>query len=155
VAVGLFRDRVAADNHLFTGGKSAIDLIGVRDSTLFLFELKKEGNAKAGILSELLFYASVIRDALGMAPRFGWEDRPSPQNCVIGPADLRACDRIEAVMLAPRFHPIVTPTTINFLNKAVAARWVDHPIRFSAVEFKIDAEDFKFGGARRPSKLQG
>ena len=53
--VGLFHDSVADGNYVFTGGKSAIDLIAVDGDTLLLFELKNGKNAKAG---------SAVRDVL-------------------------------------------------------------------------------------------
>lgn len=62
--VGLFHDSVRNENHVFTGSKSAIDLIAVDDDTLLLFELKNGKNAKGGALSETFFYACVMRDAL-------------------------------------------------------------------------------------------
>jgi hypothetical protein len=46
--VGLFDDCVADGRQIFTGGKSGIDLIGIRNGTLVLFELKKSDNRKAG-----------------------------------------------------------------------------------------------------------
>jgi hypothetical protein len=149
--VGLFREHVAEGNHLFTGGKSAIDLIGVRGKTLFIFELKRAGNTKAGIISELLFYSSVMRDALGKPPLFGFETPTSPRHCVVSSKDIQQCDRIEAIMLAPEFHPIVTPTVIEMLNRSMAERWIDRPVRISRVKFNIAADDFEFDAADRTS----
>lgn len=144
--VGLFRKRVAGDSHVFTGGKSAVDLIGLRGSTLMLFELKKEGNAKAGILSELLFYTSVLRDALGAAPRWTFESRRPAAGCAITVGDILACDRLEAVLLAPQHHPVVTGRVVDTLNAATALRWVDRPARFSKATFAIQDDDFQFAG---------
>src|ERR1035441_776360 len=44
--VGLFDGKVAEGHEIFTRGKSAIDLIGIRNDTLILFELKKARNRK-------------------------------------------------------------------------------------------------------------
>jgi hypothetical protein len=83
--VGLFNGRVADEHQIFTGGKSAIDVIGIRSDTLVLFELKKAGNRKAGAVSELLFYASVMRDAIGDTPIFRFESNSAMKNCAIAP----------------------------------------------------------------------
>lgn len=48
---------------IFTGGKSAIDLWAVGNGRAAIFELKKpSGNKKVGIVSELIFYANIVRD---------------------------------------------------------------------------------------------
>ena len=86
--VGLFDGRVTKGGHIFTGGKSAIDLIGIRGDTLVLFELKKAGNRKAGAVSELLFYANVMRDAIGDARVFEFESTCAKKNCAIAPEDI-------------------------------------------------------------------
>ena len=44
--VGLFKGRVARGNEIFTGGKSAIDLLGISNDRLVLFELKTHLNWK-------------------------------------------------------------------------------------------------------------
>lgn len=60
--VGLFLGDVATDNtRIFTGGKSAIDLWGMANNALHIFELKAN-NAKVGILTELFFYAAYTYD---------------------------------------------------------------------------------------------
>ena len=69
----------AEGKQIFTGGKSAIDLIGIRDDTLVLFELKKSGNRKVGAVSELLFYASVMRDAIGDPPIFKFKSNKASE----------------------------------------------------------------------------
>jgi hypothetical protein len=141
--VGLFEGTVSQKTHVFTGGKSAIDLLGISGDTLFIFELKKGGNRKAGIISELIFYASVMRDALGDAPRFLFEYRPPAPGCAITAADIRRCSRIEAVLLAPSFHPIVSRNLLAYLNVALAERWPKVPVQFSMARLSsATADDF-------------
>ena len=49
---------------IFTGGKSAIDLWAMGNGRAAIFELKRpSGNKKVGIVSELIFYANIVRDA--------------------------------------------------------------------------------------------
>lgn len=65
--VGIFVDKKAKKNRIFSGGSSAIDLWGIdsKDNAFCIFELKKQkGNDKVGIISELYFYANIILDLL-------------------------------------------------------------------------------------------
>lgn len=57
--VGVFN----GDGAVFPGRKSAIDLWAINNGQAAIFELKKpSGNKKVGIISELLFYANIVRD---------------------------------------------------------------------------------------------
>jgi hypothetical protein len=130
--VGVFEGQVARGNEVFNGGKSAIDLIGIDDERrLWLFELKVGGNLGLGVISELLFYASVLRDA-----RFGHFDfapQPLGGRAVIGAQDVMACDRIEACFLAPAFHPLFDQGRIvELLNNASDRGQI--PVRFRMVK---------------------
>lgn len=129
--VGLFDECVADGRQIFTGGKSGIDLIGIRGDSLVLFELKRVDNRKAGGVSELLFYASIMRDAIGHAPIFEFESKSKRRNCSISPEDVVRCSKICAVLLAPRFHPLISePGILEELNAATEGLYVDKPIHF-------------------------
>jgi Holliday junction resolvase-like predicted endonuclease len=147
--VGLFDGRVSHSSRIFSGGKSAIDLIGIRGKTLVLIELKKEGNNKVGAISELLFYSSVMRDLL--RGKFRFEDRSSDEDCPLTRDDIANCSEIAAVLLAPSIHPLLSdPKIAAKLNLAAAHRWSDLPIRFEVVEIvspKVVGEDFVFSHA--------
>lgn len=154
--MGLFRDRVAeGENRIFTGNKSAVDLIGIRNTELVLVELKKRGNCKVGAISELLFYSSLMRDALKKLFRF--EDRPPRRNCEVTRTDIMGCTSISAVLLAPDFHPLIrNPEIIARLNAALASPdWSKMPIQLDVV--RIDSipdnpgEDFSFSWLSRAS----
>lgn len=121
--VGLFKGEVSGANQLFTAKKSAIDLIGISSDTFWIFELKMGKNAKTGILSELLFYANVMRDSIsvpGFPPApFGYQQQIS--SGTIWPEHVTKCKRIKAVLLAEEFHPLVRDNSItDTLN---AGRW--------------------------------
>ena len=61
--VGLFAgENITKPASIFTGGKSAIDIFGIKDNKLFIFELKKAGVKSVGILSELFFYSCFFHD---------------------------------------------------------------------------------------------
>lgn len=135
--VGLFDGCVGDGNKIFTGGKSGIDLIGIRGDTLVLFELKKVGNEKAGAISELFFYASVMRDSIGHNPIFEFQSMSARSNCPISPDDVVRCSKICAVLLAPRVHPLISkPGILERLNSATAGLYVEKPIHFETVTFR-------------------
>jgi hypothetical protein len=145
--VGLFGEQVAHRNRIFTGGKSAIDLIGIRNDELVLVELKKDGNRKVGAISELFFYSSLMRDALGGV--FKFEERPSKRNCAVSTGDIKRCSSICAVLLAPAMHPLIeNPKIISELNSAMASHWPKFPIKFDMVHIrgnpKNKGDDFIF-----------
>ncbi|HEY3706281.1 MAG TPA: hypothetical protein VGL22_14555 [Terracidiphilus sp.] len=148
--VGLFDGWVADGRQIFTGGKSGIDLIGIRNGTLVLFELKKSDNRKAGAISELLFYASVMRDAIGPSAIFEFESKEARKNCAIGPEDIIRCSNIHAVLLAPNFHPLISePRIFQELNKAAMKRFgSDRQICFQTATISSYPQDgygdFKF-----------
>ena len=145
--VGLFDGLIAKGSEIFTGRKSAIDLIGTRGKTLVLFELKKAGNRQAGAVSELLFYANVMRDAIGNDPRFEYAPKGARKGCAISPEDVNGCSAICGVLLgSPRnldtgaktgtgFHPLIAePSMFQALNAATKRLYVDRPIHFEMAE---------------------
>jgi hypothetical protein len=106
--VGVFRDgRVSTASRFFSGG--FVDLWGLSErDRLVLFELKNEDNVSLGALSELLFYAMLLRDA----------QRPDEGEPLVRFSDdARSADAafrkipgtrgVDAYLLAPRFHPLV------------------------------------------------
>lgn len=127
--VGLFRSRghgqPARADLAFTGGKSAIDLWGIsRDgATLFLFELKRPGAArKVGIISELFFYANLMRDV------------QNGRIALPGNEQLAGTKRIMAVALTHNLHPLLADRKlIRLMNRAPG-------IRYAAVNYQADFE---------------
>jgi hypothetical protein len=151
--VGLFDGEVAKGHEIFTRGKSAIDLIGIRGDTLVLFELKKSGNEKVGAVSELLFYASVMRDAIGASAIFEFKSSKASKNCAIGPEDILRCSRISAVSLAPDFHPLILePQMFEVLNTAMKRLYSNRPISFETETItgypQDEYGDFKFSNGQ-------
>lgn len=59
--VGLFNKEIHKSNKIFTGGSSAIDMLGYKnDNIIHLIELKTGDNDDLGIISEFLFYLFII-----------------------------------------------------------------------------------------------
>lgn len=131
--VGLYEGAVARDHAVFTGGKSAIDIVGTSESGFWLFELKAGDNAPIGGLTELLFYTSLVRDAAGVTPRFQFAGGASCTT--ISGADVRNAAAINAVLLVEASHPLLDhPELPALLNAAAAATWNQEtgavPVRF-------------------------
>lgn len=121
--VGLFRNSVSNANEVFPGKKGAIDIWGVDkgSTTLFLFELKKEGNKPLGIMSELFFYSFVLADA--QARRFKFE-KPNPE--------IEQTGKIAAYILAPEWHPLIDEEMLKLVNEACSR--VGAKIGFGAIK---------------------
>jgi hypothetical protein len=107
--VGVFHGSVAKKNAIFTHGKSAVDIWGVAEgNTLIIFELKALGNRKIGAISELFFYAMVIRDE-----QKGLFIRTHQHG-----AEIKATSLIKAMLLAEDIHPLIkNPKVFELLNQ--------------------------------------
>lgn len=110
--VGLFEGKVSGNggSRVFTGGKSAIDLLGVDDqrNRLWIFELKAGGNQPMGIVSELLFYVHFMLDLL--CGRFEFDNEEAPRiKGRLHHQDLKSSGITELIgcFLAPGFHPLL------------------------------------------------
>lgn len=117
--VGIFYGEPPSDaNALFPGKKACVDLVadGNDKKSFWIFELKKKGNIPLGILSELLFYAAIVRDMV--AGRIKTQ-RPSDNDCYDS-TNLDGKEIINACFLAPDFHPLLIEPIIDNLNNAFA-----------------------------------
>ena len=117
--VGVFEVEVKRGKDVFTSQASAIDLWGVNSSgdELSLFELKKPGNAKVGAISEVFFYAMVMKDVISGRFAFGGERcvgvDPWPPDHISG-----RIRRIKAYLLVDQLHCLVGDEVFNMLNRA-------------------------------------
>lgn len=123
--VGLFCDEVPKKaSALFPGGKGAIDLVclDTQTNTLWLFELKAKRNIPIGVLTELIFYTSVIRDTQGNGPFSFAKDNGS--GSIVRSGDLIALKNIQAIMLGHALHPLIGDAgIIQMLNSAADRTW--------------------------------
>jgi hypothetical protein len=133
--VGLFSEkRPSRVSQIFPGGKGAIDLVCLDADTIWLFELKAGGNIPVGTVTELIFYTSLIRDALHGGPFTFAHVLPDAR---IQPEALSKVTRIEGVMLGHDLHPLLDSGLISILNEAVEKRWNAEPSR-AHVRFRAD-----------------
>lgn len=117
--VGVFEGKVAkGKNAIFTGGASAIDLWGVKDEKLCIFELKRPGNEKVGAISELFFYVMVMRDIVRGLFAFEGENKkkiaPWPPKHI-----RRGIETIEAIFLMEEMHPLITSGVLELMNSSL------------------------------------
>lgn len=114
--VGLFKNTLAEGNKLFPGSKSAIDLVGRKeDGSIVLFELKrktKQENMKVGALSEMLFYAMMLRDVA--LRRFAVP--PGPATTRVHATHVLGAPSITGVLLTDARHPLLSDDLFQFVN---------------------------------------
>lgn len=121
--VGLFDGEVKKKQEIFPRGHSAIDLWGVRDDELFLFELKAEGNSRIGILSELFFYSYVMSGV--QKGCYALQD----QNAAIS-----ATKAVRTYILAPQWHPLIDVGLLELANEGFRRAGTD--IRFGIIQIE-------------------
>ncbi len=101
----------------FTGRASAIDLWGINDNAISIFELKYQ-NKMVGIISELFLYTNIIHDMIS-----GMICPPDPSIC-IRPSErelythLSKFTQIKAYMLSEEefYHPLLSDKVLTLLN---------------------------------------
>ena len=128
--VGLFEGHVKKQNEIFPRGHSAIDLWGLRDNELFLFELKAKGNTRVGILSELFFYSYIMEGV--QTRRYALQD----DNDVVG-----ATNVVHSYILAPQWHPLIDAGMLTIANTAF--KRAGRKIRFGMIKIHPAQESFE------------
>ena len=115
--VGLFEEVKSEETRVFTGRKSAIDLWGTSGDSIVIFELKAK-NPKAGILSELMFYANYMADMYINHTFTPVESKTSYRGYKqLFPLRFR---HVQAAMLTDRLHPLITPAVLEEMNRGAS-----------------------------------
>lgn len=110
--IGVFHEKIAAPNAIFTRGASAIDLWGVSQDgkDLHLIELKCGNNKSIGVISEILFYIAVLYDTcISDKPlfSFGRYGKSEDTNDMLAlKNEGQRFGRLIAHVLAEKFHPL-------------------------------------------------
>lgn len=141
--VGIFHDKVSKTTHYTTGQKSAIDIWAIKNGEFYVFELKKPNNIVLGIISELLFYTNIIHDI--MSHRIQFQKDAKIQKSISenyrGFGDLYnayqsgSIQKINAILLAESFHPLINPDLLNFINDSARLKY--SRISFSMKEVSL------------------
>lgn len=126
--VGVFDSEVIKGTYIFTGGKSAIDLYSIgQDHSFNIFELKIEQNVKVGIVSELFFYASLIKDVIDNNIKYELTDL----------VDISKLDKVNAFFLTPRLHPMITDSVIKRLNACTGIAYMKLLYKINDIELNV------------------
>ena len=120
----------ARGREIFTGGKSAADVIGVgADGKVWVLEVKTAKNIKVGAVSELFFYSMVPNDV--RRGRTGIGRRTAKTRASIGPEDVRNAAGLAMRLTAESFHPLLG--TGIFLRLNLGAARVGWPIDYDVL----------------------
>jgi hypothetical protein len=132
--VGLFSNKSAnSDSRIFPGSKGAIDLVILDSDHVWIFELKAKKNISIGIISESIFYTSVIRDAA--IGKFVFCDSKIGGS-ILTKEVIKGISKITGGMLGPDLHPLLADASLlDLLNDAVNEKWNSH-IGAPAVNFR-------------------
>lgn len=97
-----------------------------------LFELKNRKNKKAGALSELFFYATLMREVQNKNVKF--DERPALEHASY--QSIVGTSGIDAFVLAPSPHPLLTGDDHSVLRELNGAfERAGEPIRFGVCTF--------------------
>lgn len=128
--VGLFLGEVKKNSkesnpQVFPGGKAAIDLWSIKENgKTIIYELKipkgeKKNNKKVGVISELFFYASLLRDLQKSDNlKFYIPKSNKPYNSTIN--KIRAGKGVDAYVLIDDIHPLLDGEVFLLLNESFA-----------------------------------
>jgi hypothetical protein len=122
--VGVFRKSVNRENAIFTHGKSAVDIWGISANDLVIFELKAPGNEKIGVISELFFYAMVMKDE---------QEGKFVRDHSWG-TDIQSTTTLKAMVLAENLHPFIGRRVFEILTNPFKGRiqfgYIKTPVNF-------------------------
>lgn len=118
--VGLFTDEVSTVNTYTPRGASQIDIWELKGNVLKIYELKDAGNKAVGIISELMYYANVMR--LLVEGTINYDKSLKTEKDYRGVKALykavteKRISQIDALFLASDFHPLIGGNLENILN---------------------------------------
>lgn len=124
--VGVFYEKIASKNAIFTRGTSAIDLWGIGNDgqTLHLIELKCGNNKGIGVISEILFYAAVIYDfCISEEPLFSfgkYGKSPDTTDMIAIKNSGNKFDRLFAHILAEKYHPLFSTEVESLIREGLS-----------------------------------
>lgn len=120
VPVGLFCGAINDGNRVFPGAGGKVDLAAIDSRKgVSLFELKKPQNVKVGAISELLFYAHVVRDIRNGLFEYRPEDTGGFKDAISSKGKVRG------FVLANEIHPLLDKEAFGVLNKAFRGTGVE------------------------------
>lgn len=119
---GVFIEKIAGDNAVFSRGASAIDMWGIdKDGqTLHLIELKCGDNKGLGVIGETLFYTALIYDtcvAKETLFSFGkYGSAPDTSDATAIKNGGKKFNRLITHILAEKYHPLFTDVVESIIR---------------------------------------
>lgn len=124
--VGVFYEEIAANKAIFTRGAGAIDLWGVSKDgqTLHIIELKCGGNINMGVISEVLFYTSIIYDTCIAKENlfaFGkYRTLPATKDAVAIKNGGNKFIKLNSHILAEHYHPLFNNNVVSLIRDGLS-----------------------------------
>lgn len=141
---GVFIDKIAKTNAVFSRGASAIDIWGVDKDcqTLHVIELKRGDNKGLGVIGETLFYTALIYDAriadnqlfeLGK-----YNTAPDTDDMLAIKNDGNKFSRLVSHILAEKYHPLFTDSVVEIIREGLTS----FNIGFDRALYNYDKKEF-------------
>lgn len=142
--VGVFKDKVAVKNKIFPGGHSAIDIwgIGKDDESLHVIELKYGKNTSVGVISELLFYVSIMYDTFLASKKIFSYDTNNKNNKTYQMKAIleykNSMKKIHAHLLTMHLHPLFSDKVVDLIQEGLNPLGIS----FDIERYNIDINSF-------------
>lgn len=121
--VGVYVDEAKEKNTVFMGHKAAIDLWSISENKeeFNVFELKKVGAKPIGIISELFFYANLMKDVYCENKNYKRAAAPERVKSDRGVSSLSGLEgrmkKVNAFFLINTLDPLIIDETITLMNE--------------------------------------
>lgn len=119
---GVFIEKIAASNAVFSRGASAIDMWGIdKDGKkLHIIELKRGDNKRLGVIGEILFYTALMHDtcvtkeSLFSFGKYG--TAPDTRDMVAIKNNGNKFCSLATHILAEKYHPLFTDAAVELIR---------------------------------------
>lgn len=139
--VRIFSNKETKEKDAITPG-GFIDIWGIKDDCLKIFELKLPVNKEIGIISELMFYVNVMTDLFQHKIAIPRESQYRSFDKLKEFYEKKRCKKIEGVFLADNFHPMIETKKEEVLQIINDGEFVRDPSQLS-VFFSFDKPNVK------------
>lgn len=148
------KSEIKEENAITPGG--FIDIWGIKNNTLKIFELKLPTNTEIGIISELMFYVNVMSDVLQHEINIPQKSEfRSFEKLYELYENKGTCKQIEGVFLAEKFHPLIQEKqeeVLQIINRGKFPE--DTPVFFSFDKPDVEIFYHQSDKVGKPKKLK-
>ena len=148
------KSEIKEENAITPGG--FIDIWGIKNNTLKIFELKLPTNTEIGIISELMFYVNVMSDVLQHEINIPQRSEfRSFEKLYELYENKGTCKQIEGVFLAEKFHPLIQEKQEEVLQIINSGKFPeDTPVCFSFDKPDVEIFYHQSDKVGKPKKLK-